>query len=464
MMKNMGNREAGLTIAELIVTLFILSIVMAATFSVFITLSKSFKSETKIAESNIESSLSIELVRRDLEMAGFGLPTGAAPILVAGGTYSEAVTGGSANYTDYDQFMPQKYTPDPTTFNDATNNEPRAVVLSNDTNPGDTVSTFDDSDVLSVKSQLVGNDTAAYKWTIRYYDAVSASWKNQLWNDPARDFCPRAAGTFTGDPGCTDKDRIIVVTSDTKSIFKNASSQYGYTVQTWPDNANTNGLPDPAINNIVYLIYGVYTKPSMDTSTVRMPFNRVDYYLQRPLPNAATYVSSFPSRCHPKSYTLYRTTINQSDGKRNEQPILDCVADFQVAIGLDTNANGAVDTWITESGATVASKCKSDTVALGCTGTSTDISTALLVRSKVKQVKVFALTHEGKFDNDFYYDDPANPGTSDPTVPFDVNFTGEDSLAYTLAVKTYHLNNLSNYIHYRWKLLVLDVKTANIFP
>ena len=82
------------------------------------------------------------------------------------------------------------------------------------------------------------------------------------------------------------------------------------------------------------LVYGVISSDDNGT-VVRMPFNRVDYYLKRPTTN-------FPSRCFPGSFILYRATINHGNGVRNEQPLIDCVMDFQVAFGVDTNGDQAL--------------------------------------------------------------------------------------------------------------------------
>ncbi len=71
----------------------------------------------------------------------------------------------------------------------------------------------------------------------------------------------------------------------------------------------------------------------------RMPFNRVDYYLDR-------VQAQFPRSCASSTYTLYRGVISQADGTQsaaNATPLIDCVRDFQVAFGLDTDTDGNVD-------------------------------------------------------------------------------------------------------------------------
>lgn len=80
-----------------------------------------------------------------------------------------------------------------------------------------------------------------------------------------------------------------------------------------------------------YLVYGV----SLDTD-LRMPFNRADYYIARPDP--------MPEGCAPGTGILYKALVSQSNGGlSNALPVIDCVADMQVAFGLDTNSDGGID-------------------------------------------------------------------------------------------------------------------------
>ena len=160
----------------------------------------------------------------------------------------------------------------------------------------------------------------------------------------------------------------------------------------------------------VYLVFG------LGENSVNMPFNRVDYFLHRPS-------DGMPSRCSPNTYELYRATINQSDGKRNLQPILDCVEDFQVVFGLDTNDNGTIDTW--------SSSLPSDLYDL---------------YKQLKQIRVFVIYQEGKKDPKFSFSgyisigDNATTGVIKKFTP-----TGDD-------------------VHYRWRRAELIVYPVNIIP
>ena len=52
--------------------------VLAATSKVLVSLISTFKQQSKIAESSIESVVGLEVVRRDIQSAGFGLASGIA--------------------------------------------------------------------------------------------------------------------------------------------------------------------------------------------------------------------------------------------------------------------------------------------------------------------------------------------------------------------------------------------------
>jgi hypothetical protein len=160
-----------------------------------------------------------------------------------------------------------------------------------------------------------------------------------------------------------------------------------------------------------FVIYGV----DPDTN-LRMPFNRADYYIQRP--------ASIAQACAPNTGILYKAMINQGDGARNPEPLIDCVADMQVIYRLDTDSNGTIDS------------------------TVNDISglTAQQVREQVKEVRVYILSHEGEIDRSFKY------RNSTITV-------GEFGLG-----RTFNLSATvgSTWANYRWKVSTLVVKPRNL--
>ncbi len=165
-----------------------------------------------------------------------------------------------------------------------------------------------------------------------------------------------------------------------------------------------------------------------------MPFNRVDYHLRRPATN-------FPQKCYPSSSILYRSTIYHGNGGRNEQPVLDCVEDFQVAFGLDTNNDGTIDSWQTSLGSLDVSP-------------SDGITDASEIRNQLREVRVFILYHEGSKDEDFRFSGSVTLGdTQTGTLS---TFTPSSDAA------TCSRCGQPLATHYRWNVNRLAIKPMNL--
>jgi len=356
------------TLLELLLALFISVLVMVSLFYSFNSILKSQVQQSKIAETNLISLLSLEIMRKDLEMAGFGLPWDLSSI-----TYFEAVSDGAE-------------TPSPDAFNDAPSGVPRAVMI------GDNVS-VNNSDVLVIKATIVNYDSpVAQKYGILSNNGTS-------WGTRDYSLEPLEEG-----------DHYIILDID---------------------DANNDGLPDRKLissssfwycssifscalfsllnSNKAYLYLGI------SSSTPRMPFNRVDYYLKRPDP------PDFPDYCSPNSYELYRAVIKHDDGTRDPQPILDCVMDFQVAFGVDNDTDGLINFWTSD----LSSLTPED------------------LRKQLKQVRVFILAQEGGFDPNFQADSSYDLGDEDTGVLSSFSPSGDD-------------------VHYRWRVLKLVVNPLNM--
>ncbi len=372
-------RQSGFTLTELVVTLFILSAIMAATFASFITLSKSFKNVTKVTETHMEDIAGLDIMRYDIEMGGYGLPRAYFPPALDI-VYTEAISTTT-------------YGTDPSLLNDAPSNEPLTYRFSDNTGGNG-------SDVLAVKSLAVALTNVSEKWTFVYYDGTN--WVYRLWNDPRYDF--------------KNTERVIFVSAINK-VLQTAGGNWQFTLNNWPVHDSVN-MPTPGSIDIAFIMYGVDS-----TSNLRMPFNRVDYFLYRPATN-------FPSRCNPNTYTLYRAVINQATGARDIQPLLDCVADLQLAFGLDTNADNMVDSWTTSAIPT----------------------TADLLQQQLKELKVFMLVQEGQFDPDFTF----------VTNPTNQMLIGDSSITVKTFDFTSPVNFGADYVHYRWKLYKMVAKPLNL--
>ncbi len=111
----MIKREDGFTLIELMITMITFVIVIASVSSIFLGLLNQFKQQSKIAETSLEGLTGLEILRQDLEQAGYGLPRNVTGIADADGdgnlwdelpNYLEA-TGAAAAYNDAPQNAPR---------------------------------------------------------------------------------------------------------------------------------------------------------------------------------------------------------------------------------------------------------------------------------------------------------------------------------------------------------------------
>jgi prepilin-type N-terminal cleavage/methylation domain-containing protein len=273
-------REAGFTLVELLITMVIIGFVLAGVTQTFTGILTQFKQQSKIAETNIEGIVGLELLRQDIENAGYGLPW--KPDTMP--SYLEASAG----------------------YNDAPTNPPRAFVSGSG-------SGWNNSDVLIVKATNVARNNTAQKWT---YINTANTAKN--WGVAAENLAS-ADRVIVIEPGNADGNRRTLVTNST------GTSEWRTTF-----GATANFVPGSGYN----FVYGV----DGDTN-LRMPFNRADYYLVDPA-NTTTR----PARCAPNASVLFKNVISQNTGARADPlPLLDCVADMQVVFRLDRDGDGTAE-------------------------------------------------------------------------------------------------------------------------
>lgn len=341
--------KRGFSLTELIVVMSIFMVIMMITATTFKTVANQASQQSKSVETQIEGIIGLEVLRADLEQAGFGLPwvfQTTAPAV----TYIES----TATSASPSSFWPAGKSP--MSFNDVPN-PPRAVLS------GDTTFNKDSSDIgskyLVIKSTVAGTSDTARKWTnVSYAGGIPTI---RTWGAANRDLLPN--------------DRVIVVknllntTPPTRQLRATASTVYSTTFQNW----STLTYPHP--DGDTFAIYGV--DPDTDLS---MPFNRADYYVKRPTANV-------PKDCAESSGVgiLYKSTVNQSNGLlSNGMPLLDCVADMQVVYGLDNSNAGFVNQYL-------------DTPA------NTTPVTAADIRAQLREIRVYILAQEGKKDILFSY-------------------------------------------------------------
>lgn len=286
----------GFTLIELIIVSLILIVVIILSANAFDTIVSKSAQLTKSAQSNIQGVVGLELMRADLEAAGFGLPWAYAGSV----KYTECLSSGRVAGVD-----PKA------DFNDGKGSTtdgdiPRAV-LSKTATSG--------IDYLVVKSAAVGDDLASRRWSFVNYSTPTAG----------------SIRSYSVNSGVFDGDRVVTLKmsfgagagSSSRQLLVSAAGPYYYAVNGGISPADFS----PGDATEFYVAYGISTGVAPT-----MPFNRADYYIFRP-----TVMSQ---RCANGTGNLYKATIKHKDGMFNEIPLLDCVLDMQVSFVLDPNNDG----------------------------------------------------------------------------------------------------------------------------
>ncbi len=277
-----------MTLIELLIALVIVILVLAAAFWSFARLFQGFKSQTKVSEAHISSIIAFELLRKDLEMAGFGVPYNCSGI-----TFSEAAPSTSPP-------------PDPSTYN-VTPLNVTPFTLDDNGNPAG------NSDYLVIRAAFSPYDGETTKWA--YFKAENGT-------------CPL---TFGDGPFSENTNVVVEDGEDNLRAIQTSGTNWRFRITSA---SSLNTCPDCMTDQHFYLVYGIAS--DNDTSPdIRAPFNRVDYYL-------ATPTGGLPARCSSTTYELYRAQMNHKDGTLNRQPVLDCARDFQVAFKIDASWNSTL--------------------------------------------------------------------------------------------------------------------------
>jgi prepilin-type N-terminal cleavage/methylation domain-containing protein len=392
-------QNKGFTLVEMIIVMAFFVIIIAITGDSFNRIITNALSQSKLAENNISGQVGLELIRSDIESAGFGLLWSFTnPI-----TYNELDGNGpGTNNNDNNRI-----------YTDTTqNNIPRAVVSLNDIPSSDPAVILAGTDLLTIRSNSIAGNTTGRRWT--YIE--SAIFPNTR---------PSPAAHVWSENNLTSSNHVIVLNpiKDMKpnnGLVVNASGTW----ETTFDNYSTIGKP-PVYNDAekksdAYIIYGV------NDSTLRMPFNRADYYVRRPSSGSNSILT--PQRCNNKAGQLFKGIVNHTDGKYTELPIFDCVLDFQVTYSLLTPGSS-----ITSEVSDISNLNPSE------------------IRSQLKEIKLYILTHDGGLDRNFNY-----PNATIGVGPGD-GLTSGTGRTYNFAT-----NNVPDWQHYRWKVYQITGRPKNI--
>lgn len=382
----MIKRDKGFTLIELLIATTIFIIAIAAIARLFITTAGQFKQQSKMTETYIEGMIGLEHLRLDIGHAGYGLPWNLD--LDGNGTndaaYTEAVDNGSTVQVE-------------TAYNDSTTGVPPRAFVSGDGEGAN------GSDVLVIKAVNIAMNEASQKST-----TLQAGNVKRVWGIASEDFAGSADRLIIIDPGSTDANSRTLRNTTYPSTI-NDSSTGGF-------------APTGDAVNATYIIYDV--APWTPTApTIRMPFNRADYYINT--------TGTIPARCAAGTGIFYKATVNQSDGALNPLPLLDCVADFQVVYGLDTDPNTGV---IAYSNSLAGFDAKD-------------------IRNRVKEVRIYILAHEGQRDTRYTFDE----------------FTGTATCATCIRVgrsavlgRDFDILGITDFLNYRWKVYTLIIKPTNL--
>jgi len=351
----MVGRQRGVTLIELLIVMALLAVVIAMSSFTFTEIISQSRQQTQITATQLEEIVALEMMRVDIEHAGHGLPWSFQNTI----NYSEA-SAAPAN-----------------AYNDSPSNPPRPFACGNG-------AAYNSSDYLVIKSTNASTSDTAQRWTYVVTGQNPHTW---------------------GSNNLANGDRVIVInpkadeTSLRELVMNGAVFFTGYSNTSFASNFS------PKNPSGRYLIYGV----DHDTD-LRMPFNRVDYYVNRPN-------SGMPVTCAHGTGILYRATVNQADGRLTELPVLDCVADMQVIFNLDGSQTDDISAFSPED-----------------------------VRDRIREVRVYILTHEGGRDKSYKY--PSSTVT-----------VGEFGLGSNFDLATVVGSGWQNY---RWKVITMVIKPKNL--
>ena len=329
----------GFSLIEQLIVLVLFSVVIMITSNIFDALLPKAKSLAKSEISSTQGVIGLEMLRSDLEKAGFGLFTG---VDTSPPTYSEAVATPALNY------------------NDAPNGIPRAITAGNDLTSG----VLSGTDYLVIKATNVAVNPASQCWTV-----VNGSSSSKVWG--------------ANDLKESRNDRVVVLTQGydsnnnavRKLIYSGSNTTVAYKV-----NAKYLAPFSTYSGSMQYYYYGLDS-----TSTTCAPFNRADYMVKR-------ISGDVPDKCSPAAGVgvLYKSILNQSDGSMQDLALLDCVADMQVVFGWDTGS-GAVDTYTNADGSSPG----------GLSTAVQSLTDAETIRTSLKLIKVYILAQDGGYDKNY---------------------------------------------------------------
>lgn len=389
----------GYTLVELVVTIAIFAVVMSLISISFANIVRSTSQLGKRVETDIGGLIGLELMRRDLELAGFGLPWAGTK----GFNYMEApeslqlVTGCPDGCPGAKPYL----------YNDNPSSDAPAAYR-----VGSNVG-FNRSDYLVLKGTALGTNRTCRSWAYLNYSSVL-----------------RSPG---GEPELKagSKQRAIVIRSGTDA-FNNptrtlVSPSSGFTFNLTKD------LPDgfaPQARTESHLVYGV----ADEGAALRFPFNRSDYFIARK--------SDVSAACNAGTGRLYKTTINHAynDSPYTKHPILDCAADMQVVLYMDSNSDGKIDYHPDPADSAFS---------------------AADLRGQLKEIRIYILAHEGKRDPSYLYP-VQDPARTIEVGDRELMAKNGDQLGHIWTESALRTTFGPDWRNYHWKIYTIVVQPKNL--
>lgn len=400
---NGGSR--GFSLVELMIVMTITVFVLAATSQILVSLISNFKQQGKIAESSIERVVGLEILRRDIQSAGFGLASGLKNSI---SIYQEADDWSKlSHYTEATNPSGSDPHPSyikPADFNDSNpQTAPRAFIITTPT------WSFNDSNYIVIKSANLGSTAAAGKFHILRYDHILDEGVVNAWY-------PKNNNPLT-DANLIPDDYVMALTIRDKEWIGLVNAA-GDKTKYYARFKDVDIFTPPNDRKSVHLIYGL----SSDKVPVA-PFNRADYFI-------SDYAEIVPADCAPGTGVLVKASMLHGDGKLgNEQPLLDCVADIQVVFTLDENGDGNISP-INSIGHLSAKE----------------------IKEQLKQVSLYILVQEGRANaRRKFYPDPADESVTT------INVGMLDKYGDLIYGRAFDLNEHvgSTFNNYKWRVMQL---------
>jgi prepilin-type N-terminal cleavage/methylation domain-containing protein len=374
---NMKNNKSGITLIELLIVLSVFSVVMAGLYSAYRTLMVQGVKEFRKTASSVELDIAGGILERDLMMAGYGLAEDYSLVTAVVPPYPVAAQA----------------------------TEGGAI-----------------PDTLTLRGTAIGmGSRAAQGWTYVYKAAVGVNPTFQTWNDQREDV--------------NKDDGVLIMEPSTKKILALPASDCFFTFNGNNNNVTSTSTSQPYPFNNVFqegtVLYGFYSTTTPPIATQL----QYDVVYSTSAPGPANVLST----CEPGTRTLRRSETK--GGGATVSPLFNCVLDFQVALGLDTDENGSIDLW--DNGGVVAQ-------------TWGGITSSKVLNRRLKQIRVYILVQDGMRDPTYTYSnpDPAYAATPNTIRVGDLTLTGGAvgrDVVLTPAQR-----------QYRWKMISFAVTPRNI--